>query len=171
MPIDCLGPPQHRHAHRAPRSPPADGSLEQSHRGTLVPGSPPPNRARPIIRPYQTLSQRSIDGGCFRVESQTQDVTGHRDFDVQFPEHHLTFTPYTPPTWIAARMDGFPLERFPLRPGQLTLLPAGQRARGCADGLGTRGEVRLSCSQSHLTTAFQRLYGTTPAAYRREHRR
>jgi AraC family transcriptional regulator len=27
------------------------------------------------------------------------------------------------------------------------------------------------CSQSHLTTTFQRLYGTTPAAYRREHRR
>jgi AraC family transcriptional regulator len=26
------------------------------------------------------------------------------------------------------------------------------------------------CSQSHLTTAFQRLYGATPAAYRR-HRR
>jgi AraC family transcriptional regulator len=26
------------------------------------------------------------------------------------------------------------------------------------------------CSQSHLTTAFQRLYGTTPATYRRERR-
>jgi AraC family transcriptional regulator len=71
-------------------------------------------------------------------------VTGHRDFDVQFPDHHLTLTPYTRATWIAARMDGCPLERFALRPGQLTLLPAGQRARGCADGLGKRGEVRLS---------------------------
>ena len=97
-----------------------------------------------MIRPYATLSQRSIEGNWFKVESQTQDVTGHRDFDVQFPEHHLTLTPYTLPTWIAARMDGCPLERFPLRPGQLTLLPAEQRACGYADGLGTRGEVRLS---------------------------
>ena len=35
-------------------------------------------------------------------------------------------------------------------------------------------EVALAtglCSQSHLTTAFQRLYGTTPVAYWREHRR
>ena len=97
-----------------------------------------------MIRPYATLSESSIEGNWFRVESQTQDVTGHRDFDVQFPEHHLTLTPYTPPTWIAARMDGCPFERFPLRPGQLTLLPAEQRACGYADGLGTRGEVRLS---------------------------
>jgi AraC family transcriptional regulator len=144
MPIDCLGQPQHRHTHRAPRSPPADGSLEQSDRGTLLPGSQLPNRVRPIIRPYQTLSQHSIDGNWFRAEAQTQDVTGHREFDVQFPDHHLTLTPYTPPTSIAARMDGCPLERFALRPGQLTLLPAEQRARGYADGVGTRGEVRLS---------------------------
>ena len=97
-----------------------------------------------MIRPYATLSESSIEGNWFKVESQTQDVTGHRDFDVQFPEHHLTLTPYTPPTWIAARMDGCPFERFPLRPGQLTLLPAEQRACGYGDGLGTRGEVRLS---------------------------
>jgi len=97
-----------------------------------------------MILPYQTLSRGCIEGNWFRVESETQDVTGHRDFDVQFREHHLTLTPDGPPTWVAARIDGGPLERFPLRPGQLTLLPAEQRTHGYADGLGTRGEVRLS---------------------------
>jgi AraC family transcriptional regulator len=80
-------------------------------------------------------------------------VTGHREFDVQLPEHHLTLTPDTPPTWIAARIDGCALERFSLRPGQLTLLPAEQRARGYADGLGMRGEVRLSFDPELVTHA------------------
>jgi len=120
-----------------------------------LPGSPPSNRDRPIIRPYQTLSEHSIDGNRFRVESQTQDVTGHRDFDVTFTDHHLTLTPYGPPTRIAARLDGCPLERFALRAGQLTLLPAEQRARGCADGLGTRGEVRLSFKPDLITQACE----------------
>jgi AraC family transcriptional regulator len=69
-------------------------------------------------------------------------VTGHRDFDVQFPEHQLTLTPDGPPTWVVARIDGG-LERFAVRPGQLTLLPLGQRIRGHTHGDGTRSEVRL----------------------------
>jgi AraC family transcriptional regulator len=80
-------------------------------------------------------------------------VTGHRDFDVQFPHHHLTFTPDGHPTRIAARMDSGPLERFVLRPGQLTLLPSGQRASGVTEGFGTRGEVRVSFEPEFLTHA------------------
>src|SRR6267143_1111599 len=41
------------------------------------------------------------------------------------------------------KTSGAPLERFPVRPGQLTLLPIGQRIHGYTDGLGKRGEVRL----------------------------
>jgi len=70
-------------------------------------------------------------------------VTGHHDFDVQLPEHTLTLTPDGPPTWVRGRVDGRPLDPFPVRPGQLTLRPAGQRFRGYTDGLGIRGEVRL----------------------------
>jgi AraC family transcriptional regulator len=109
--------------------------------------SPPPvptNRALPAIRPYEIVSESSIRGTWFRVESQTQDVAGHRDFDLRRLEHHLTLTPEGHPTWVSARVDGTPLERFSLVPGQLTLLPAGQRIHGYADGLGEREEVRLS---------------------------
>jgi hypothetical protein len=40
------------------------------------------------------------------------------------------------------RLDGT-LERFQVRAGQLTLLPAGHRFHGYTVGLGIRGEVRL----------------------------
>jgi len=99
------------------------------------------------------LSLKSIDGSGFRVESQTQDVTGHCDFDVQRPEHMLTLTPDGPPTRVEARFDNGPLERFVVRPGQLTLLPVGQRARGYTDGLGSRGEVRLYFEPELVTHA------------------
>ena len=108
-----------------------------------TPAPVPTNRSRPLVRPFEIISERSIDGSWFRVEAQKQDVAGHRDFDVQFPHHHLTLTPDGPPTWVVARIDGAPLERFPVRPGQLTLLPIGQRIHGYTDGLGKRGEVRL----------------------------
>jgi len=111
----------------------------------------PRDSPRRLIRPFETLSRSNIDGKFFRFESQKQDVTGHRDFDVQFPEHHLTLTPDGPSTLVSARMDGGPLERFALRPGQLTLLPRGQRAWGYADGLGTRGEMRLSFAPAFIT--------------------
>jgi hypothetical protein len=55
----------------------------------------------------------------------------------------LTLTPDGLSTWATARIDGRPLERFPVRPGQLTLLPIGQRFRGYTDGLGSRSQVRL----------------------------
>jgi len=110
-----------------------------------LPGSLPLYRARPLIQSYdaEILSHRSLRGNGFRVESQTQNVTGHHDFDVQLPEHTLTLTPDGPPTWVRGRVDGRPLDPFPVRPGQLTLRPAGQRFRGYTDGLGIRGEVRL----------------------------
>jgi hypothetical protein len=50
-------------------------------------------------------------------------------------------------------MDGGLLERFPVQPGQLTLLPVGQRIRGYTDGLGTRGEVRLLFERDFVTHA------------------
>jgi AraC family transcriptional regulator len=99
--------------------------------------------SRPLIRPFEVLSEKSFSGSWFRVESQQQDVTGRRVFDVQFPTHQLTLTPDGPVTRVAARIDGGRLERFPVQPGQLTLLPSGQRIRGYTRGIGTRGEVRL----------------------------
>jgi AraC family transcriptional regulator len=103
--------------------------------------SPP----RPLIQRYdaEILSHRGVDGSGFRVESQTQDVTGHRELDAQLLEHVLTLTPDGPLTRVEARFDGGPLERFPVRAGQVTLLPVGQRIRGYTDGVGTRGEVQL----------------------------
>jgi AraC family transcriptional regulator len=91
----------------------------------------------------EILSHRSIGGKGFRVELETQNVTGHGEFEVQLPEHILTLTPDGHPMWVESRIDGNPVERFEVRPGQLTLLPAGQRFRGYTDGRGTRGEVRL----------------------------
>jgi AraC family transcriptional regulator len=80
-------------------------------------------------------------------------VTGHREFDVQLPHHHLTLTPSGPPTLVAVHLDAGPFERFALVPGQLTLLPNGQRARGYADGVGTRGELRLSFDPAFISQA------------------
>jgi AraC family transcriptional regulator len=102
--------------------------------------SPPSRR---LIRPFEVVSQKSFSGSWFVVESQLQDVSGRRAFDVQFPTHQLTLTPDGPLTRVAARIDGGALERFPVQPGQLTLLPSGQRIRGYTEGHGTRGEVRL----------------------------
>jgi AraC family transcriptional regulator len=105
------------------------------------------------IRRYdaEILSHRSIVGNGFRVELETQNVTGHRDFEVYFPEHILTLTPDGPPTWVESRIDGNPVERFDVRPGQLTLVPARQRFRGYTDGLGTRGEMRLLFTPDFVT--------------------
>jgi len=120
-----------------------------------LPGSPPLYRARPPIQSYdaEILSHRSLQGNGFRVESETQNVAGHRAFDVQIPEHTLTLTPDGPPTWVSGQIDGRPIDPFPVRPGQLTLLPAGQRFRGYTDGLGTRGEVRLFFDPEFVTHA------------------
>jgi len=107
-----------------------------------------------LIVPYETLSRRSIEGECFRFDSQLQDLTGNREFDVQRPEHHLTFYAQGPPMLIAARMDSGPFERFALSPGQVTLLLSGQRAHGWADGLGTRGEMRLSFGPDFISQAI-----------------
>jgi AraC family transcriptional regulator len=105
----------------------------------------PLSRARRLIQSYdaEILSHRSLEGNGFRVESEKQDVTGHCDFDVQIPEHTLTLTPDGPPTWVSGHVDGRRIDRFQVRPGQLTLRPAGERFRGHTDGFGTRGEVRL----------------------------
>jgi AraC family transcriptional regulator len=107
-----------------------------------------------VIRPYDVLASRGIDGRGFRAESQTQDVTGHRDFDVQLAEHALTLTVDGSPTRVEASIDGGPVQRFLVRPGQVTLLPAGQRIRGFADGVGTRAEVRLYLTQEALISAL-----------------
>jgi AraC family transcriptional regulator len=101
----------------------------------------------------ELLSSRRIDANGFRAEKQTQDVTGHRDLDVQLPEHALSLTPDGPATRVAARFDDGPLERFSVRPGQLTLLPIGQRITGYTDGLGTRGEVQLFFQPQFLIRA------------------
>jgi AraC family transcriptional regulator len=108
----------------------------------------------PQVVPFETLSRRSIEGKCFRFDSQLQDLTGNREFDLQRPEHHLTFYAQGPPMLIAARMDSGPFERFALSPGQVTLLPSGQRAHGWADGLGTRGEMRLSFGPEFISQAI-----------------
>ena len=108
----------------------------------------------PQVVPFETLSPRSIEGKCFRFDSQLQDLTGNREFDLQRPEHHLTFYAQGPPMLIAARMDSGPFERFALSPGQVTLLPSGQRAHGWADGLGTRGEMRLSFGPEFISQAI-----------------
>jgi AraC family transcriptional regulator len=116
-------------------------------------GSLPLSLARPLIQSYdaEILSRRSLDGNGFRVESETQNVIGHRGFDVQIPEHTLTLTPDGPPTWVSGRIDGRPIDPFLVRPGQLTLRPAGERFRGYTDGLGTRGEVRLLFGPEFVT--------------------
>jgi AraC family transcriptional regulator len=118
-------------------------------------GSLPLSRARPLIQSYdaEILSHRSLDGKGFRVELETQNVTGHRDFDVQIPEHTLTLTPDGPPTWVSGHVDGRQIEPFRVRPGQLTLRPAGERFRGHTEGVGTRGEVRLAFEPEFVTDA------------------
>jgi AraC family transcriptional regulator len=120
-----------------------------------LPASLPAHRACPTILRYdaEILSHRSLAGNGFRVESETQDVTGHRDFDVQIAEHTLTLTPDGPPTWVSGRIDERPIDPFPVRPGQLTLRPGGERFRGYTDGLGTRGEVRLLFEPKFVTRA------------------
>jgi len=140
--------------YRSP-APGAHGPQELWRQENVLPDLPPPSPVRSPIRRFdaEILSHRSIDGNCFRVESQTQDVTGQCDFDVQFPVHLLTLTPDGPPTRVEARVDGGPLEQFLVRPGQLTLLPIGQRIRGHTDGLGPRGEVRLFFEPEFLTRA------------------
>jgi AraC family transcriptional regulator len=111
----------------------------------------PARRPPPRIVPLVTLSSRGINGRGFRFESQTQDVAGHRSFDVQHAEHHLSLTPDGHPTLISASMDGGPRERFAVRPGQVALLPRGQRAHGYLDGLGTRGELKLWFAPAFIT--------------------
>jgi AraC family transcriptional regulator len=88
------------------------------------------------------------------VESQTQDVTGHRYLDIQFPEHALILTRDGPPTRVEAQIDGGPLERFQVRSGQLKLLPVGQRILGQTDGLGIRRQVRLFFKPDLITHAI-----------------
>jgi AraC family transcriptional regulator len=78
-------------------------------------------------------------------------VIGRRYLDVTLSEHALTLTPDGPPTRVEVQIDGGPLERFEVRAGQLTLLPAGQRIRGHVDGLGTRGEVQLFFKPGSVT--------------------
>jgi AraC family transcriptional regulator len=113
------------------------------------------NSAAGVFRRYdaEILTHKTINGSGFRVEVETQDVTGHRAFDVQLSEHTLTLTPDGPPTWVSGRIDGVGLERFAVRPGQVTLLPMGQRFRGHTDGRGVRGELRLSFSPQLVTRA------------------
>jgi AraC family transcriptional regulator len=89
------------------------------------------------------VSTKSIGGNGFHASSERQDVTGQCAFDVQLRENILTLTPDGPPVWVKARIDGSPLGRFEVRPGQLTLTPLGQHFSGCTDGVGSRGEVKL----------------------------
>jgi AraC family transcriptional regulator len=97
------------------------------------------------IRRYDARieSRRSVDGSGFRVESEIQDVTGCCPFDVQLPQHLLVLTQDGSPTSVTARVDGKPIGRFDVRHGQLTILPLGQRLRGCTDGAGSRREVKV----------------------------
>jgi AraC family transcriptional regulator len=105
-----------------------------------LPGVPPPH---PLVLPYEITSSKSIEGDWFRIEVQAQDVTGHRDFDVQFPEHHLFLVPDGGTTRVVARIDGKQFEPFRVAPGHLTVLPRGERIRGYLDGVGLRSELRL----------------------------
>jgi AraC family transcriptional regulator len=110
-----------------------------------LPGPSTKAAAPPLIRRYdaETLSRRCLEGKGFRAESSTEDVTGHCGFDVQYPHHMLTLTPDGAPASVRGRIDGGALERFSVRPGQLTLMSIGQRFRGYTDGVGIRGELIL----------------------------
>jgi AraC family transcriptional regulator len=101
----------------------------------------------------EILSEKGVDGSGFRVGTQTQDVTGRRDFDVQLPEHALSLTRDGLPIRVEARIEGGPLERFQVRSGQLALLPVGQRIRGHTDGVGIRSKVRLFFKPELVTHA------------------
>jgi AraC family transcriptional regulator len=106
-----------------------------------------------LLLPFEVLSSKSIEGDWFRFELQSQDLTGRRDFDVQCPEHHLTFTPDGAPARVVASIDGEHIQPFLVRPGQLTLLPLGERSHGSLDGVGTRGEAKLTFQADFLSHA------------------
>ncbi len=121
--------------------------------GIGVPGSLRPSPPRPLIQRFdaEILSQKGVDGSGFKVELQTQDVTGHRYLDVTLREHALSLTLDGPGTRVEAHIDGGPIERFQVRPGQLILLPVGQRIRGHTDGVGIRRRIRLSFKPELVT--------------------
>ncbi|MBI4382080.1 MAG: helix-turn-helix transcriptional regulator [candidate division NC10 bacterium] len=93
------------------------------------------------------LDETSTDWPRFSVISSSYDVSGRREIDYQGPELGLILRSGGP-THDVLRMEDGRTERFTFRPGQVLLIPAGERVRGYIQGGGATIRNALLLAES-----------------------